>query len=437
MKITKYIVNICLIVLTLASLIMSGVYLYYHTTIRPTQTTIGTTYIGDQSPIDLIQHKDNLSEEQIAEYENRVLFESNYYSNDNDNGIVVQELMINYFTDNSLSITSCRGTGMQYLGDITTKEFSLIRVTEDEANSLVNSGFYYYDKTDSITWNGGKMATQLNRNTPLIIKIDNSPYLIQLDGTGIIKDVQIGTMLGFIPLYGDATFYYTYINVFQDIMTAIKSNSMSYGDYYITLDLSEYFTNVKVYNEETGKFDKLPEVDITKNYSYLKFHYDANGLTKSLQSLFGSIALDTKYGTSDTSVEYWSERVTYNLNETTMINNQSVIKYRYSEVYGGYFASLNLDIKNLFLEMPRTKVNITLDLNNSILLNSDINVIGIDYNGFEDFEIDTLTIKGSGNFYILDKAFNNSKIQTFKYSNQLFLDISDTAFNNEYVEVVL
>jgi len=68
-------------------------------------TTTGTNYIDDQSPVDIedIKEAGKLSEEEILQYENRKLFEVNYYSNEAENGILLQEMKLNFFTDTTLT----------------------------------------------------------------------------------------------------------------------------------------------------------------------------------------------------------------------------------------------------------------------------------------------------------------------------------------------
>ena len=112
--------------------------------------------------------------------------------------------------------------------------------------------------------------------------------------------------------------------------------------------------------------------------------------------------------------------------------------YRYSDVYKGYFASLNLDTKKMFADMPRAKVNITINLQSKYLIDNKINIVGFDYNGLEDFEIDTLTITGeSQTFYLLEKSLYNTNLQTLKYSSGITFDFGSNATNNEYTGVVL
>ncbi len=429
MKILKRIADICLIILVVLSLLMSGVYLYYHYAIKPNHTTVGNNYIGDQTPVDLVEVADKLSAEKRQELENRVLFNVNYYSNDKNNGIEVQELRLDYFTDYSLLTKSIRSTGMQYLGDRTEKEFSLQLVSREDGDNYVSDSFYYYDTTDGISWSGGNVATQLNRNTSLIVKIDNKPFLIQMNGTKIIRDVAVSKFLWW-DINKDVTYLYTYGDLFNDVFTAVKTNSNEYGEFYIQLNLSKYFTNVREYNYDTGKFDKTPDVDIFNCYSYLKFNYYADGLVSSEQSIFGSVALNTKYGKKDVSVEYTDGIMVYTLSE-------KMFNYRYSELFDGYFVSLNIDDKKLFDELPTNKINIEINPDSSWLLQKGYNIVGIDYNAFEDLPIDTLTINGSGWFYILDNAMTNTNLRVFRHSGKLFLSISDTAFNNKYAEVVL
>ena len=167
-------------------------------------------------------------------------------------------------------------------------------------------------------------------------------------------------------------------------------------------------------------------------YAICKFHYDENGAIKAEQSLYKQIAVNRNYGVKEqVDTTYWQERIVYCLKD----NN---FDFRYSDTYKGYFVSLKMDTKKLFEEMPRAKVNVLIDLESSYFQDNNINIVGIDYNGFEDVEIDTLTIKGNEQtFYILDNSLHNSNLQTLEHSANIILDISENAINGEYVEVEL
>ena len=188
------------------------------------------------------------------------------------------------------------------------------------------------------------------------------------------------------------------------------------------------------------RFKEDDVTDIIKNYSVLKFHYDENGARNSSQSLFKCIDCNPKYDISDEPIDttYWQERMTYTLTETSKLNGADIFSYRYSEVYGGYFLSLSMDGKKLFAEMPRAKVNITLDLQSEYLTERELKIVGFDYNAFEGLELDTLTIRGeTQTFYLLENSLFGTSLKTIKRSESITLDGLETAIDSEFAEVVL
>ena len=308
MKLLKTIGNCCLVFLVVIAICVTIAYVYYHYFVH--DTTIGVNNINDQLGLDVVSSED-LTEEQINEYEERWFMEANYYSNDKNNGVQLQELKYNYFTGYDLLSTQYRSTGMQFLGDFETYMHEVADV--EEGNERVLNVFYYYDYTNGINWSGykgqyGSVATILNRNQQFIIKIDNRPFAIQLDGQYEIKHKWIGIT------WWSEIIMFDYGDVFDAVLSAIKSNDKLYGDYYITLDLSQYFT-IREYDSASKKFKADDVTDIIKNYAVLKFHYDENGAINSSQSLFNSIACNPKYDVSDEKVDtnYWQERVTYDM----------------------------------------------------------------------------------------------------------------------------
>lgn len=414
MKIFKTICNICLIVLCSVSLFLDGYYIYLK--FFDNKTTTGIYNVDDQIPVDLAEKKEDLTETEIEYYEARKLFNVRYYSNSANNGAEVQEMNINYFTDYTLSTSACRSTGMQYMGNYvpyTTKVDS-----KENANELVKPDFWYYDTTNMISWSGGKVATQLNRNQKLMIKIDDKPYQIQLTK-------EWTTTSGWWIFKTTTNHYSDWGDVFADVLKAVRTNSQGYGEWYITLDLSDYFT-IYSFDEETKKFVEDRTTDILKNYATIKFEYFENGLKNSNQSLFGLIEGNKNYGkqTEDYDTDFWQERVVYEL-------NSSMLNERYSDTYNGSFLSLSYDLRETFNKMPRAKVNLIIDLDNS-------NVVGFDYNAFENFKIDTITIKGTNKqFYLLDKSLYGTQVSTIKVSQTIELVYSENVIDTEFVEVVL
>ena len=430
MKALKIIGNCSLVFLAIIGVCVSLAYAYYHFFVK--DVTTGANYIDNQIAVDIIPLED-LTEEEKNEFEERYFMEANFFSNSKNNGIALQELKFNYFTDYSLSSTAYRSTGMQYLGDLKQSDLIITETTTQEAQRYESTAFSYYDTTNGISWEGNKLRTQLNRESAFIIKIDNRAFQIQLTGT--YEWTTYKRSWWSLWLYNQPItniLYYNYVNVFTDCMEAIRTNDKGYGDYYITVDLSEYFT-IREYDISSGKFKEDNVTDIIKNYSVLKFHYDENGARNSTQSLFEIIDCNPSYDITEEEIDttYWQERMVYTLNEDDF-------SYRYSEVYQGYFLSLDMDTKKMFDEMPRAKVNVNIDLKSQYLKDKNINIVGLDYNAFERFEIDTLTIKGdSQKLYLLEKSLYDTNLQTFIHSKVLEIDIAQNAINNEYQEVVV
>lgn len=463
----KVIGNCCLAFLAIIGAMIALLFCYYHYFIK--DTTMGINYIDNQVGLDIteIVNSGELTEEEIDELNDRYFLEVNYYSNDKNNGIMLQELKINYFTDFNLLSSGYRSSGMQYIGDYQglpldtwdgnselkfqvfgdkNRYYGTSEESVKIANDYVDKSFNYYDFTNGINWNGitnnnGSIATELKRTTEFIIKIDDRAFSIKLDKY-FDKDIgDVRNIFGIGWKVGEKynRYYYTFGSLFQSCMQAVRTNSAGYGDYYITVDLSSLFS-IKEYDLETKKFKEDNVTDIIKNYAVLKFHYHENGARNSSQSMFGIIDNNSKYDIEEDIVDttYWQERMTYNLSEMSKFNGKEIFDYRYSEVYDGYFVSLNMDIKQLFIDMPRAKVNITFNLNSNYLLDKDINIVGLDYNAFKDFEIDTLTFIGNTEqIFILDNALYNSKLQTLKYTNGISFVIATDAINSNYEEVLL
>lgn len=420
MKTLKVLGNTCLIFLTVISVCISLAFGYYHFFVK--DLVIGVNNIGNQNGIDIKKDED-LTEEEKNAYEDRYFLEVNYYSNHKENGIELQELKFNYFRTWTLTSDVYRSTGMQYVGHY---EHTNVTVSNaSERDNYVFPQFYYYDYTDGLNYDGytgsqASLSSVLKRSTTFTIKIDGKAYEIQLD-----KSCTTGWWI-----FG-STHYFTWSELFESAMQSVSSCDARYGDYYITVNLSDYFS-IFEYNED-GKFKADDVSDVIKNYAVMKVHYDENGAKNSSQSLFGSIQCNPSYDVEDKNIDtnYWQERMVYNLSAKDF-------SYRYSDVYSGYFASLSLDTKTMFEDMPRVKVNISLDLQSQYLQDNKINIVGFDYNGLENFEIDTLTITGeTQTFYLLEKSLFDTNLQTLKYSNGITFDYGLNATNNEYKVVVL
>ena len=117
MKLIKTIADCCLAFITFIAVCVIIAFVYYHYFVK--DTTIGVNNINDQLAVDIIKD-DELTPEQKDEYDERWFMQANYYSNDKENGVQLQELQYNYFTGYGLTESEYRSTGMQFLGDFRT-----------------------------------------------------------------------------------------------------------------------------------------------------------------------------------------------------------------------------------------------------------------------------------------------------------------------------
>ena len=446
MKTITAIGKVALVFLCIASIIVDAFFIYLK--FFCSDVTLGVNYINDQLGLDVV-YAEELSQEEKDKYEERWFLEANYYSNDSKNGSILEELKFNFFTDWSLTSDKYRSAGMQLLDSPLEKfyEASIDTVHYDETvynhvvanyedyKDLYNSTFgqefgqaYFYTTFDDVSFDGStNISTHLIPGEKLVIKIDGKPYLISLDKNYSYNFLQQRWLFPDEWISYDGS--YTYYNIFADIMQAIKTNSKGYGDYYITVDLSKYFS-IWEFDGEKFKQGEMENVDIIKTYSVVKFHYDKNGVKSASQSLFDSINLNSNWGETSEDVEYWQEKAIYTLNEEDF-------EYRYSEVYNGSLISISNDTKKLFDEMPYTDIVIKVDLDSTYLEKNNITITGIDYNGFENLKINTLEIKGFGNFNLLDYSLNKTNLKTLKVSEDINLLWGSNVINTDFTEVVL
>lgn len=423
-RIVERVLAVVVILLVLLSLCVDGLFVYYKFFNK--DITIGVNYLGDQTAIDVKA----LSAEQQKDYEKRCILEANYFSNDRGNGVELQELQLNYFMDWTLTSDKYRSTGMQYAGNLSEVNSAILKSDtflqsqpDSDYDDFIQTDFYYYDRTLDISWSGGKginsVATSLDRASNFVVSIGGEPYAIQLDKKSTKK---VTSLFGVTVL--SITSFANWGQLFKSVVNAIKSNSAGYGDYYITLDLSNFFT-IRKYDTESGKFLADDVTNVIKNYAMLKFHYDSNGAKTAKQSMFGSIECNNSYGLTDEekNTEYWQERVIFNLTENDL-------QTRYSEVLNGNLLSLNAGIKNKLATYKRAKLVIEINVT------SENKIIGLDFDAFKGVQVEAITINGNGAFKIYSGALIDTNIKTITHSSTITLSIDDNATNSDYLEVI-
>jgi hypothetical protein len=367
------------------------------------KTTTGINFIDEQNGLDFVSEfvdGNTADNEVLQQFENRYFFEANLYDNSNNNGVMLQELKMNYFSSQNLMTADYYSSGMQYKDLTKPYVFEWNTITGQDANGYERPEFNYYSTVIGLSANWGKAQTPLNRGTYYIVKIDGEPYRIKLQG---YYTTTWDNSKWYNPFsWGDKGtiyWYYGFGNVFADIMNGIKSNNLGTGTHFAVLDLSKYFTVIEKYNASNSKWEPQT-TDLVKNYVAIKFHYSSNGAIKSSQSLFGIINDDPTYDIDESRYDttYWQERIKY-----TLTNKD--LSYRYSSQYNGYFLSLSQDMKTLFKTMPRAEVSVKIDINYD-----DRNILGLDFDAFKGFHLKEVKVNTTGNFILLPNALLNTGI---------------------------
>lgn len=417
-------INAFLIFLVAVSLIVDVAFVYYKITNK--DYTTGTNYINDQTAIDAeIKNKEDMTETEVNELEERWLFDVNLFSNYNENGEILAELRVNYFSDYTLTQNSYISAGMQQVGKKATQP-DLKSKTDEFWQTYIDERYFYYTSTDDVTYSGGtsnaSIATTFNRDLKLTVKVAQKPYQIQL--TGYTYEYY-KNWLG-IQQKG-AKIIYTWSTFFNDLMYTVTTSSYGEGDYYLSkCNLSKYFT---LYGyDENGKVVEDNLTDFIDNYCVVKVHYEKNGAKNVNQSIFKIIAGNPNYGLKDINTTYAQNEFVYTLTSKNL-------SLRYSEIFNGNFIYLNLDIKNLIDSQPNHITNLEINLDDF----KEDKILGFDFSAFENFKINSITLKSNKemNFKLCDKALFNSGLKELRHSSTINLEISSTAINNEFLEVIL
>ena len=447
MSVIKTIGNTCLVILCIASLIVTGLFVYYRY-IDPTRT-IGVNNIGDQVALDYEEYTGDLTESELQELEDRMLFEVNIYTNENMNGITLIEFQFNYFTTYELKLTDYRSSGIQFVfnnkklekvygkenADLISNEIFGFELQYNEnfptySSNLVNYMFSevnMYEKTTSVDWSAnGPTNTGLARDTEYIIKIDDEAYSINLNKTYKKSE----------PLWGflwnvENTYNRTWDQLITSVIRSASQTSKGEGTCYITPDFSDFFT-VKKFSDEGVLYEQV-YTDIVNTYATVKVNYNLDGAYNSSQSLFGMIDNNSNfdlYG-NNLDTEYWASSITYNLDSEDL-------DYRYSESYSGYLVSFNQKLINKINNMPRTKVNLIIDLDSDFVKNYNYNIVGLDYNALSNIDLYELSILSDSDtsFVVLDNAIDDT-LDYFTYSDTITFSFVNSSLPSGVEEVVV
>lgn len=291
-----------------------------------------TIHIKDQTPVNLEEVIEDLTPEEIEYYENRLMFTTNYYANEDDSGIMLQEMKIDYFVDNDLTTENARSVIMQYTENNYSRD---ILQTTTEVNNYWTpkkkggKGVYFYDRTatqgDVVSWESGDIGTTLSRGNWLIFKVDDKPIRVKLTG----KEPRF-YIFDWIISYD----YYQYGKIFKDLMNASKNNT-SGASCYVTMNFSKFFTAEEYVDELGGWYNTAFAKELILD-AVVKINYNSRGAQTASDSLAKIIKNDKDFDIRPYTINFFENKA----------DNETPVTYEFA-----------YDTKNIYLPNPNFEPN--------------------------------------------------------------------------------
>lgn len=393
----KKVLNIILIFLTIISLSVSIVFVYYKTLgkdkIPSGITSTYATTITDP----------HTGEELSA-------IEANYYANKNGKGYEVVEILFNAYSGISQSAIYSRG-------------FQLVNFN----NGVDEPKLYYYDRYDGVSFETGHEYTWGDK---MLISIDGEPYAVALDGkyTIIVPKINKWGIVGAIASLGISAMInptsvvspevkevqYTFEDLLVKIKSIIKSSSNGTGDSVIPLiDLGDFLHIYDVDDNGQISAEPIGVNTLTNSYFTMDTHYDNRGMVMAKQSMFGSVAYDSQFNISGLleNVEYWKSKSIVTINESDFVSRDTV---------DGSYYSLSLDKYNELKCFDNVDIDVIFNVSSL-----DSVVLGFDSQAFMGLKINSIKVYSDveQDFVLLIDALKDTGVSSIVTKNINVIDI--------------
>lgn len=390
-------------------------YLYYKNQFP--QTT-ETTYVGGVIDVNGEEHS---------------FMELNYYSNFNETGKEVAELVFNFYTDENM--TNVKSLGIQ-------------RVTNLDEEGHKTYEYFWYDIAPevNIAWSSIQEPVAGPNANPMYIDINDELFAVQLSGTytkttyyagaanilwGIISNIFTGRWSdpNSYGYYEYETINYTYEDFFKEAINHLTNSSQGYGEYSLPLvNLSEYFS-VKKVDEESGQWVEANKTTFNFNYFNVDCNNSRYGMVYASQSFFDMVAEDFEFnisGLTGEATEYWRHYINYYLDE----NSFDLI-----ETEDGYYLEINNDTLNYISQFDNLQLEIELDLDSF----TNINILGLDVYGLFGVNTGSLKITSTTqrDFELKDYSLWDTNLKQLIHSDTIEIICSEYASNSDYEEVII
>lgn len=342
---------ILLIILTIASLVIDGVWVYYKFFGKEKlPQTVDSIYIN--------AYQDEDGEKQAR-------FNINYYDNSKHNGKPMLEFAVEGFTDVEMQATA--SIGMQTIGDnLVYERLTQQNCTEAFADQYINPYVNYYEIRDGQSY---PATSRLTRQYPLLVETGGELYELKLNKMYRYSGTD------FIFFKKDYYAYYTWSDLMSKMLDVAKT--FPEGTSFQRINLAEYFTVYK-YNKETKQFNNVDDSNYFFTECVFKVNKSTSGVTRAKNSIFGMFDYDRNYG-ENISQDYW---------QATQVQELTIADFdkRESLMDNGNLLTLNEESREFFKNNPQIKARVVLTLK------PQDNIVGLDYMALHDIEISSITI---------------------------------------------
>ena len=222
-------------------------------------------------------------------------FVVNYYANEDNSGIEMYELKLNYYSDYkfqdiySLGVQIINPGEMKFNANLDKIEDGLFGEPWVDCNfhfsysvNFGNSKTSYFNTDDGVSFESTE--TFNSRGVPYIINIDDKPYAFDFNKT--TTELKSTSILGKKTYENFTSSFDYFLYKIYDSTTNITDGDGIYKN--LKLELIDVF-NLYEYNATTGKFDKLSTFGYDVNYISFKVNYHSRGAMTHSDSLFNQI----------------------------------------------------------------------------------------------------------------------------------------------------
>ncbi len=336
----------------------------------------------------------------------------NIWSNENNNGQQMYEILWNSYTD--ADGQGIKGFGMQVVGDYVVINAADIYGDRDEdyweklgkATEFKNGfskegtlayGDWYFYNTDDLGESSYMLPFDKIGNN-LYISIEDKFYQIRLTNYTYNVDKTVWLFWNKREEHSASqTFFeltdFVFHSALQD--SARHENSTYYINF---LECSAFYEIL--YKDEKGQYHEMPDTTDLKNYLQVKVNYHKDGITSATDSMFKQIGYSTTWSffNNDNLKKYWNA-----YGEIKITEKQ--INSIYNKERNSYYVTIDEKFAKYLENANMAEIIVDINLDN---LNYDIYGIDLKFFTFDMKQFEITSTKNTAETFVLYNSGNTN-----------------------------